>query len=294
MYIKTSNKKNNSTNMMDNSLYDSLKNMSVLPSDKQRELLMLAQAGDIDARNTLIETNVPFIIKTAKQFLCSEIAFEELLSEGYLGLHKAIDKFDICKKNNFISYAVFWIKYYISKFIYNSAIIRKPINKIRDMKTVYKIKKEMQNNRNFDSFSSEQTEKYISRMLNMSEKSLKRLMLSTQKAISLDDYISNETSPDSLQNTIEDLIADNNVVNPETYLINEEIISYLRKSLGFLPKRDADIIKNRYGMVDGKVYSLQGLSKKYNLSKERVRQIEKKSLQKIKNIFSNLGLILSM
>ncbi len=263
----------------------SLHNVSVLSEHEQKRLLKQAQAGDIKARNTLMESNMPFVIKVAKQFLYSREAIGELISEGCLGLCRAIDKFDMHKKNNFISYAVFWIKYYINKFIHASAIIKKPMNKIRDMREIYKVQNKMQNDRQFVVCSEQKKYQYISQVLNIPQKNLYNIMMSNQEVISLDSYISGNTDADSTLVTIGDTIPDDNVVNPETNILDKEMKYYLRTYLDLLPKRDSDILKYRYGMIAGNAVSLDELSKKYNVSKERIRQIEQRALQKLRDMF---------
>lgn len=261
-------------------------NITVLSAEKQKELLAKAQEGDIAARNELMMSNIPFVIKIAKQYKRTGANVDELISEGCLGLHKAIEKFDINKQNNYISYAVWWIRYYIARFIQNNNSIRKPVNKIREINNINRLKTKIKKDHVLRNMNEVRQEKYIANELQLPVKYLKYLMSTRQDVISLDKKSSNYQSEEINRPSTIDTVADREPT-PEKNYIEKEMKDFLRYCINSLPRREAEIIKLRYGFNTGKPKSLEQLSEMFNLSKERIRQLEIKVKGDIKRMFSN-------
>ncbi|XP_060084910.1 RNA polymerase sigma factor SigA-like [Ylistrum balloti] len=266
---------------------------SNIPSpEEQVQLIAKAKKGDLEARNTLLEVNIPFIAMIACQYKYKKlnIDLDELISEGAFGLLKAIEKFDENKQNNFISYAVWWIRYFINKAIQESAFIRKPVNKARELNSVFKLKMEMKNNEKHRDLSAQEHNAYIAKELNFSEDYLDYLMSKKKEIISIESpSINNTNTTASNTEFYGDFIADQNNVSPENHFLEREIAFVVRSCIDQLPEREATIVKMRFGMNDGHKKSLDEVSKFFGISKERVRQIEAKSKKWIRKTCIKLG-----
>ncbi len=251
------------------------KDSQVLSQDKQRELVKLAREGSETARDKLIKSNIRFVADIAKNYLRCGLSFQELISEGTFGLFEAINHYNLDKKNNFISYAVWWVRHYIVKAIQQNAnTIRLPMNKVRDLIKIEKVRKEYQKH------GCEGDEiKFISQALEVDEKYIKKLMIITKRKYSLDKNIESGTEENIM--TLKDIVANEKAEKAEESYdkkIEKQQITYLLTKLN---KREADILLERYGFRDGIGKHLGFLSDKHKITKERVRQIEKKAMEKL-------------
>ncbi len=266
--------------------------VEVLSSEEQKKLLRKAKAGDLESRNKLMEANLPFVVKLAKQYRKSGVDMQELISEGILGLHRAIDKFDVEKQNNYITYAVWWIRSFMMKVIRESKFIRKPVNKILELNAIYKTYNEVRNGSEYRNLSYSDQMKRVAKQLNLYDTYLQAALANKYEVSSLDRQISHGNDPNNQTiESVTDSIADKDNETPEAYLIDKEMRKFVRYCIDKIPEREAEIIRYRFGMKDGNFVSLYQLSKKFNLSKERVRQLEIKAKKRIKNMMHRQGLI---
>ncbi len=251
----------------------------VLESNEQLILVAKAQKGDTKARNLLISTNLRFVIEAIKHYKNSTVSFHELISEGNLGLCEAIDKFDVTRQNNFISYAVWWIRYYVIRAIQKYGnLVRIPLNKKREIMEVKKIEQE---NHIKGENNPKAILKQIKNAMHISEKYVSQLQNLSRY---VDSLHKNLEMADENSGTYEDILVDTNAEDPYLFTLRnaeDEVLTYFLENI---PAREAEIIKKRYGIAGVPVRSLKQLSIEYKLTKERIRQLESRGICRMKSI----------
>jgi len=236
-----------------------------------------AKNGNLESRQVLIKANLRFVVNVAKKYQNQGLHISDLISEGNVGLLHAIDKFDIDKGYHFISYAVWWIRQSILKAICEkSRMIRLPLNRANELVQIEKAKKQLNGE-----LTEENEFKKISQDLNMDEKHIKELLNITKEHISLEATIKEDKNSSTRGDFIEDKC---NNSRPEDISINKSLKENVELVLTTLDKKEADIIRYRFGLSGKKSLPLKEIGKKYNLTKERIRQIEKKAIKKLQSV----------
>lgn len=258
----------------------------VLEADEQLILISKAQKGDEKARNLLISTNLRFVIEIIKRYTYSGIPVQEIISEGNLGLFEAIDRFDVKRQNNFISYAVWWIRYYAIRAIQRYGTgVRIPVNKKREIMEIKKIEQE---NYCKGEGNPRVMLKQAKEAMCVSEKYIFQLQSLSRSVDSLHQNI--EITHESI-GTYEDILEDTNAEDPYVFALRGEEAEVLAYCLKNIPTREAEVIKKRYGIDGVSPCSLQSLSKEYGLTKERIRQLESRGISRMKSIAENMHLL---
>lgn len=249
----------------------------VLDNEEQRRLILKAQKGDQRARDTLIMSNMRFVISFVSKYKRAGIPMNELVSEGTLGLIEAVEKFDLKKNNSFVSYAAFWIRHFVERMINQSAkAVRLPMNKVR---LLHQLKREEEILRTHGIMDEAECIEQISRSMNISKEQVMQLKELSQEVVSLDQ----QTSDDTSNITYLDVLTDNNDIRIDDQVEEKNAKDILSKFISKLPSREASIIKDRYG-IGGETLSLSAMSKKYGISKERVRQLEMRGIERLKKL----------
>ena len=249
----------------------------LLNKDEEAKIAKLAAEGDREARECLVNSNLRFVVLIAKKYQGKGLALEDLISEGNVGILNAIKYFDAEKNCRFITYAVWWVRQSIMKALHDKGrMIRLPSNKSKALIKIEKTRDILQNEagNNNDPEIME-----IAKYLKMSPEKVNDLVQIGQSPVSLDDSasINNDTS------TIIDYIEDNNNTAPDENAINSVLKDDLDKALESLEERDADIIRCRYGLGESKTMTLKEIGARFNLTRERVRQIESRALRQLKS-----------
>lgn len=259
--------------------FKDIKEIDVLDVESQKTLVKKAQQGDEKARDELVTANLRFVVVIAKQYKNSDITLNELISEGNLGLVVAIDKFDSTQNISFISYAAWWIRHYIVRTIHQSAhLVRLPINKRR---LITKMMQEQQYLISMENISVDKALHKVGEDYSMSSSDVDKLVNTAKNSFSLDQEVNKE---EGNVLTFLDGLTDRNAVSIETQIEESEISKMLENYLTKLPVREAKIICKRFGLRGEKTKSLSALSKKYSITKERIRQIEKKGILRMKKM----------
>lgn len=246
----------------------------LLSHEEETELAIKAAAGDKVAKDKIVNANLRFVVNIAKKYKNSGMEFLDLISEGNIGLLTAIEKFDVSKGYHFISYAVWWIRQSILKSICEkSRSIRLPLNRANEIVQIEKAKKLFN-----ESKSEEEEIREIALMLGMSEKHVRDMILISRDMISLDSQIEGSEGESA---SIGDFIPDDRYGEPDDSIIKNYLKKDLSNVLETLKPNEAKVIKLRYGLENQKPMSLKQVGEICNLTKERIRQIEKNAITRM-------------
>lgn len=251
-----------------------IKKIPLLTNDEETQLATRAAAGDKAARDKLLTSNMRFVIKIASQYLNKGLEYEDLISEGYLGLMKAFDHFDVSKGYHFISYAVWWIRQSIMKAIVDfGRPIRLPVNKDAELT---EIKRACHSVNPHGKKSEEEELEEVALKLGMTKHHIREMLNISQEMISLDSPISGD-SDTALVDTVSA-----GTFTPEDAAIDASLKTEIDKAFVGLDKKSVEVLNMRYGLNGQGERTLKEVGEKMNLSRERVRQIEKHAIAKIR------------
>lgn len=251
-----------------------IKKIPLLTNDEEIQLATRAAAGDKAARDKLLTSNMRFVIKIASQYLNKGLEYEDLISEGYLGLMKALDHFDVSKGYHFISYAVWWIRQSIMKAIVDfGRPIRLPVNKDAELT---EIKRACHSVNPHGKKSEEEELEEVALKLGMTKHHIREMLNISQEMISLDSPISGD-SDTALVDTVSA-----GTFTPEDAAIDASLKTEIDKAFVDLDKKSVEVLNMRYGLNGQGERTLKEVGEKMNLSRERVRQIEKHAIAKIR------------
>lgn len=258
------------------SLYLSeINRVPLLTRREEEELARRAAAGDQKAKEKLISANLRFVVNVAKKYQNQGLPLDDLISEGNIGLINAIERFDVNKGYHFISYAVWWIRQAILKAICEkSRAIRLPLNRANELVQIEKARKQL-----FAEKGEDPELEKIAQQVGMDPNQVSELLRISRDMISLESPAYDDK--DSSQ--IGDFVEGDYAQDPETLAIQNTLKEDIRGILEELTPKERAIITERFGL-DGKApLSLKDIGSRFNLTKERIRQIEKKALQKLRN-----------
>ncbi|WP_163470248.1 RNA polymerase sigma factor RpoD/SigA [Fusobacterium sp. IOR10] len=259
-----------------------IRKYKILEKSEEEELLLKAKAGDSEAKNQLILCNLRLVVSVAKNYMSKGMNFIDLISEGNLGLIHAIDKFDLSKGYRFSTYAVWWIKQSITKAVINKGReIRIPSYKYDLFNKVNKIVM-----KNFVKDGKYVSEKKIAEEIGISEKKVKNIMQEFQEILSLNMEVG------------ENIYLEDTLINKSSKNLEEKIMEKLgnekvHEILDTLELREKEILKRRYGLDGYDINTLEEIGYEFKITRERVRQLEKKTLLKLRKKYNkDLGEIL--
>ena len=255
----------------------------LLTYDEEYELALKAKNGDKKAREKLINANLRFVVSVAKKFRGQGMPLEDLINEGNIGLITAVDKFEPEKGYHFISYAVWWVRQAILKALAEqSRPVRLPLNRSNELIQIVRAKNDLIHNKGI----SDPTVDEIAAASGLDVTLVKNLLEVTRDMISFDSPIKGDEEGDS---SYFDFVEDKSQ-SPEDYVVNHMMEKDVRGLLSVLGDKERDIIEKRYGFNGNEPMSLKAIGDEYNLTKERIRQIEKAALQKLRNNGESVGL----
>lgn len=259
------------------SLYlNDIRKHEILTKEEEQELLIKAKSGDEQAKQQLILSNLRLVVNIAKNYSNKGLGFIDLISEGNFGLIHAIDKFDYTKGYRFSTYAVWWIKQAITKAIISKGReIRIPSYKHDILNKVNKFI--MSHITEYSSYPSIES---IAQGTGLEEKKIQKVMLEFQDMLSLNASIGDDIY-------LEDTISQADEESLENKVLGEIAKEEINAILGLLKPREKDILTLRYGLFGQEIHTLEEVGKKFNITRERVRQIEKKTLDKLRIKYSD-------
>jgi RNA polymerase primary sigma factor len=267
-------KLNNDENIL--SLY--LKEINRIPlmtREEEETAARAAAAGDQKAKHRIINANLRFVVNVAKKYQGQGFPLSDLISEGNIGLLNAVERYDADKGYHFISYAVWWIRQAILKAICEkSRMIRLPLNRANELVQIEKARKLVQNEAN-----GEKENREIAQLLNMDTSHVNDLVNISRDMVSLE----NPNFADKDSSLLGDFIEDESYRAPDQETVESALREDIENVLGTLDKKEAAIIRFRYGLGNRSPLSLKEIGDLFNLTKERIRQIEKKAIKRLQH-----------
>nr|WP_296956886.1 sigma-70 family RNA polymerase sigma factor [uncultured Mediterraneibacter sp.] len=247
----------------------------LLDEAEERELGKRSSEGDQEARRKLEEGNLRLVVSLAKHYTGRGIPLMDLIQEGNIGLMRAVEKYDFTKENRFSTYASWWIKEAMQRAIdQQSREIRVPVHVAENMKKVQRIAKELQ-----QTLGREATPEEIAEKLDGKDAAyVKEILSYLQNPVSLETPVGEDG-----ENNLGDMVEDKTEATPEeamNQLVQKEEVSELLESL---TERERQVIRLRYGLEDGKPHTLEEIGNELDVTRERVRQIEARAMEKLRN-----------
>ncbi|MGH0053347.1 MAG: sigma-70 family RNA polymerase sigma factor [Sphaerochaetaceae bacterium] len=245
----------------------------LLTREEENELAKKAAQGDQAARNKMVESNLRFVVNVAKKYQNQGLPLIDLINEGNIGLMNAIEKYDVERGYHFISYAVWWIRQAILKAICEkSRTVRLPLNRANELLQIQKMQRELLHENGEDPTAEE-----ISKELGMNAQLVDDLLSISREMVSLDAPVFG----DPANSTVGDFVEDN-YSSAEDILMNKSLKDDINDALSVLSEKERDIVEMRFGLNGAIPMSLKEIGELYNLTKERIRQIEKKTIERMR------------
>jgi RNA polymerase primary sigma factor len=268
--------------MLEDLNYDSIQlylreigKVPLLTGEQEVTLAKLKTQGDYEATQKIIAANLRLVVSIAKKFVGKSLHLLDLIQEGNIGLFRAVEKFDYRKGYKFSTYATWWIRQAITRALADqSRTIRIPVHMVETINRFTQI-----NRRLLQDLGRDPTADEIAAEMGETVEKVKNIMKISQDIISLDTSVGDDDD----DSTLEDFIEDVKNVSPEQAARLELLKDYVREIINELSPREQKILEMRFGLVDGVAHTLEEVGQEFNVTRERIRQIEAKALEKLKN-----------
>ena len=248
--------------------------VDLITAEEEVELARRIKQGDRAALEKLTKANLRFVVSVSKQYQNQGLSLPDLINEENLGLIKAAQRFDETRGFKFISYAVWWIRQSILQALAEqSRIVRLPLNKIGSINKINKASARLE-----QSFEREPNSEEIALELEMTETEVKESILNAGRHVSMDAPLIQDED-----NTMYDVLRSEEAITPETGLLYESLRKEIDRAIQTLTQREADVVKLYFGLNAGHHMTLEEIGEKFDLTRERVRQIKEKAIRRLKH-----------
>jgi len=248
--------------------------VELITADEEVSLAQRIKQGDQSALEKLTKANLRFVVSVSKQYQNQGLSLPDLINEGNLGLIKAAQRFDETRGFKFISYAVWWIRQSILQALAEqSRIVRLPLNKIGSINKINKAYAQLE-----QQFEREPNADEIATLLEISENEVKESLKNSGRHVSMDAPLVQDED-----NTMYDVLKSEENTTPDTGLLYESLRKEIERAVSTLTQREADVIRLYFGLNGSHPMTLEEIGEKFDLTRERVRQIKEKAIRRLKH-----------
>jgi RNA polymerase primary sigma factor len=249
--------------------------VEMISAEEEVDLAQRIHNGDLDARDSLINANLRFVVSVSKQYQNKGMSLPDMINEGNLGLIKAAERFDETRGFKFISYAVWWIRQSILQALAEKArIVRLPLNRFSHINKIKRTITVLE-----QKYEREPTIVEITQALELTPADITEAIKNAGQYISFDAPLAQDE-----ESNLYDVLSSEDTASPDNELLTNSLREEIERVINTLTHREADIIRLAFGLNDKRVHTLGEIGEKYGLTKERIRQIKEKSIKRLKHI----------